>query len=137
VRARDRWQDGDTVDMHAEMMRVTLAIVGQTLFDADVDGDAEEVGRALEDTLSSFSLSMLPLGEWLERIPLPATGRLMRGRVTLDRTIYRLIAEHRASGEDRGDLLSMLMRDGYRRRRHRHVGRASARRGAHDLPRRP
>ena len=109
ARARDRWRDGQTLDMHAEMMRVTLAIVGKTLFDADVEGDAEEIGHALEDTLAAFSLSMLPFGEWLERVPLPATRRLMRARATLDRTIYRLIAERRASGEDRGDLLSMLM----------------------------
>jgi cytochrome P450 len=109
ARARDRWRDGESIDMHAEMMRVTLAIVGKTLFDADVEGDAEEVGHALEDTLAAFSLSMLPLGEWLERLPLPSTRRLMRARVTLDRTIYRLIEERRRSGEDRGDLLSMLM----------------------------
>ncbi|MDQ3012143.1 MAG: cytochrome P450, partial [Acidobacteriota bacterium] len=32
-----------------------------------------------------------------------------QGRERLDLTIYRMIAERRASGEDRGDLLSMLM----------------------------
>ena len=110
ARARDRWRDGQELDMHAEMMRVTLAIVGKTLFDADVEGEAEQVGRALEDTLAAFSLGMLPLGDWLERLPLPATRRLMRARATLDRTIYRFIAERRASGRDHGDLLSMLMR---------------------------
>ena len=32
-----------------------------------------------------------------------------RGKQRLDETIYRIIAEHRAAGEDRGDLLSMLL----------------------------
>ena len=38
-----------------------------------------------------------------------STLRFRRGRERLDATIYRLIAERRASGEDRGDLLSMLL----------------------------
>ncbi len=108
-RTRERWRDGAAVDMRSEMMRLTLAVVGKTLFDADVEGEAEDIGRALEDALGAFSVNMLPLGEWLERLPLPAMRRLRAARTTLDGTIYRLIAERRASGEDRGDLLSMLV----------------------------
>src|SRR5215470_6287204 len=37
ARLRDRWRDGETVDMAQEMMRLTLAIVAKTLFDADVE----------------------------------------------------------------------------------------------------
>ncbi|HYW31749.1 MAG TPA: cytochrome P450 [Gemmatimonas sp.] len=108
-RTRARWTDGTVLDMHAEMMRLTLAVVGKTLFGADVEGDAEEIGTALEDALGAFALNMLPFGEWLERLPLPAVRRLRKARVTLDRTIYRMIAERRAAGDDRGDLLSMLV----------------------------
>jgi cytochrome P450 len=108
-RTRERWHDGDTVDMHAEMMRLTLGVVGKTLFDADVEGDSEQIGRALEDTLAAFSFTMLPFGAVLEKLPLPASRRFARARKTLDATIYGLIAERRASGKDHGDLLSMLM----------------------------
>jgi cytochrome P450 len=110
LRTRDRWEDGGTVDMHAEMMRLTLGVVGKTLFDADVEGDAEQVGRALEDTLAAFSFTMLPFGALLEKLPLPASRRFARARRTLDAMIYRMIAERRASGQDHGDLLSMLMK---------------------------
>ncbi len=106
---RDRWTDGQQVDMHAEMMRLTLAVVGKTLFDADVEGDAEQVGQALEDVLKAFSFTMLPFGAWLEKLPLPASRRFVQARETLDAMIYRMIAERRASGRDHGDLLSMLM----------------------------
>jgi cytochrome P450 len=34
-RTRERWRDGDAVDISEEMMRLTLGIVGKTLFDAD------------------------------------------------------------------------------------------------------
>ena len=32
------WKDGDVLDVHAEMMALTQAIVAKTLFDADVSG---------------------------------------------------------------------------------------------------
>ena len=52
---------------------------------------------------------MLPGAETLEKLPLPFVRRFREARARLDAVIYRLIAEHRASGEDRGDLLSMLL----------------------------
>jgi len=47
-RLLESWQDGEARDIHEEMMRVTLQIVGKTLFDADVAKDAREVGQSLE-----------------------------------------------------------------------------------------
>jgi hypothetical protein len=43
------------------MMRLTLSIVGKTLFDTDVQSQAREVGEALTDVLESFWTLMLPL----------------------------------------------------------------------------
>jgi hypothetical protein len=42
------WRDGAVVELHGEMMTVTQAIVGKTLFDADVSGDAHEAAGARE-----------------------------------------------------------------------------------------
>src|SRR5205085_1161060 len=42
-----RWRDGETLDVAAEAGRLTLAIVGKTLFDADVEAEADEIGRAV------------------------------------------------------------------------------------------
>src|SRR2546430_1969983 len=39
-RIRSGWRAGETVDMHIEMMRLTLGIVAKTLFDTDVDSEA-------------------------------------------------------------------------------------------------
>jgi len=107
---RDQWQSGATIDAHQEMMALTLAIVGKTLFDADVEHEAAEIGAALATTFESFSFGFfLPFGELLERLPLPATLRFRKARARLDATIYRLIEERRRTGGDRGDLLSMLL----------------------------
>src|SRR5438552_19129500 len=40
ARYRERWHDGQTFDLHRELMGLTLAIVGKTLFGADVERDA-------------------------------------------------------------------------------------------------
>src|SRR5690606_6641298 len=48
-RTGQRWQPGAVVDMSEAMMALTLAIVGKTLFDADVENDAHAVGDAMRD----------------------------------------------------------------------------------------
>jgi cytochrome P450 len=109
ARAGARWAPGATLDVADEMTRLTLAIVGKTLFDADVEGEAREIGDALTEAFHSFTFAVLPFGELLDRLPLPPVVRFHRARARLDATIYRLIHERRRSGEDRGDLLSMLL----------------------------
>ena len=108
-RHSSRWHDGETVDVSREMATYTLAVVGKTLFDADIEGQAIEIGEALTASIAAFNLSVLPFGELLLRVPFPAVRRFRRGRERLDATIYRMIEERRASGDDRGDLLSMLL----------------------------
>ncbi len=109
VRARDRWHDGQPLDVAAEMMRLTLAVVARTLFSADVEQEAAAVGASLTAVLHLFDLVMMPFSRIVERLPLPSVRRFEQGKKHLDELIYRIIAERRASGEDRGDLLSMLL----------------------------
>lgn len=106
---RDRWRDGESRDIDGDMMRLTLAIVGQTLFSADVEGTAPEVGKAMTDLVGSFNFAMLPFGNILQRLPIPSAERLRHARTVIDTVIYGLIAERRRTGVDRGDLLSMLL----------------------------
>ncbi|MGD1096290.1 MAG: cytochrome P450 [Bryobacteraceae bacterium] len=89
--------------------RLTLAIVARTLFSADVASEADEIGAALTLMLDYFQKVFQPFSQWLEKLPLPSMRRFERARDRLDQTIYRMIAEHRASGRDSGDLLSMLL----------------------------
>lgn len=108
-RTSDRWRDGETLDIWQEMMQLTLGIVGKTLFDADVEAEAEEIGEALTEVMELFGLMILPFSELLEKLPLPYTRRFDKAKSRLDETIYRMIEERRRSGTDRGDLLSMLL----------------------------
>jgi cytochrome P450 len=102
------WHGGEERDIHEEMMQLALRIVGKTLFDADVTKDAKEVGETLDILLqiaANFGRTILvPI--W---VPTPRNLRAKLGIKRLEKVIYRIIAERRASGHDAGDLLSILL----------------------------
>jgi cytochrome P450 len=108
-RTRRTWRDGATLDVAQEMNRLTLSIVGKTLFDADVESQAAEVGAALTGVMETFWTTMLPFADLLEHLPVPKLRRARAARAQLDAIIYGMIAERRKSSLDRGDLLSMLL----------------------------
>jgi cytochrome P450 len=103
------WKDGDVVEVHGEMMEVTQAIVGKTLFDADVSGDAHEVAQAARIMAEDFGARLTSLRLIPYWVPTPRNVRAWRAIRRLDGLIRRIIAKRRAGGEDRGDLLSMLL----------------------------
>jgi cytochrome P450 len=107
-RLSDLWQNGERRNIHEDMMRLTLAIVGKTLFDADVEADAGEIGEALSVAIRMFDRLLLPHSRLLNYIPGSGMGAFRSAKDRLDKVIHRLIAEHR-QGPDRGDLLSMLL----------------------------
>jgi len=104
-RMRAQWQDGATLDIAREMNRLTLSVVGKTLFDADVESQAASVGEALTGVMETFWMMLLPFADVIERLPVPRLRRARMARARLDDMIYRMIADRRASGRDRGDLL--------------------------------
>jgi cytochrome P450 len=110
-RASARWGDGEVLDVHAEMSRLTLAIVVATVFGADLpERDARDVSAALTEVLAQYPRSFSPFLRLTERLPLPANGRFERATAVFDRTVYGLIERRRADGADGDDLLSRLVR---------------------------
>jgi cytochrome P450 len=109
VEARERWTAGDVLDLDVEMMRLTLAIVSRSLFGTDVAVAAGEIREDLSTIISLFPRFSLPLFGLIQKLPLPSNARFDRAVGRLDGIVHRLIAERRADGRDRGDLLSMLL----------------------------
>src|SRR5262245_54257242 len=72
ARKRDGWREGETLEVSREMMRLTLAIAGKTLFDAEVESEADEIGDALSKAMSLFNHLTVPFSQLLEKLPLPA-----------------------------------------------------------------
>jgi cytochrome P450 len=104
------WVTGGEVDMRHEMMKLTLGIVAKTLFDADLDGDlSERVGQAVTVTQEHGNdqfRRLMTLPRW---VPTAGNRRSQAAVKDLDSILSEIIRARRISGEDRGDLLSMLL----------------------------
>ena len=103
------WSDGQSIEMVREMVRLTLWIVGKTLFDAEILDEADDVGKAVTTVMHIFNNRLIlpyniPL-EW----PTPSNRRIRQTIEQLDSVIYGMIRKRRETNEDRGDLLSMLL----------------------------
>jgi cytochrome P450 len=105
----DARRDGEEIDLAVEMNRLTLAVVGETLFGDAIQGEAHEIAASLTVIIENFQRMFLPFWSVLRHVPLPENLRLFRAQRRLDETIYALIAKRRKEGGDHGDLLSMLL----------------------------
>ena len=111
-RRAEGWAEGEVLDVAQEMGQLTLAIAARTLFGADVEEDAGEIGRALATVLGMASRLVVPFSGLLQRLPLPSSRRFARARDLLDRVIAGLIAKRRRGGdggEAPADLLGLLL----------------------------
>ncbi|MCA1579428.1 MAG: cytochrome P450 [Acidobacteria bacterium] len=108
-RAMTNWKDGEERDISRDMTRLALEVVVKTLFNSDVSNDADHVGAILSQIVKPFA-SQATL-KWIadNRLPTPDHRRYFKAVSEIDRIVYRIIAERRASGSDEGDLLSMLL----------------------------
>lgn len=111
-RAR-QWREGrghgEVVALRSEMARLTLGVIGETMFGAEDECAAAEIREFLDAAMARFTPLTFSFAHLLERLPLPASRRFIRARSRLDDRIYELIAGRRATGADRGDLLSLLL----------------------------
>jgi cytochrome P450 len=104
------WQDGQSLDLHEEMMRLTMVIVAQCLFDVDVSGRASNLGEAITKLVEGFDFNRVgPVGQFIERFDLARQRRRNEVLAVLEGLIYDMIRARRAEGVDHGDLLSMLV----------------------------
>lgn len=110
----DRLIPGEPVEMDGAMSRLTLGITAETLFGADVEDDADTIGRAMHEAMISFPISLTPIGELLDHLPMvPVVRKFLAARAELDAVIYRLIDARRARGAAPGlDVLGMLLAAG-------------------------
>ena len=108
-RMLDTWRHGEQRDLSRDMTRLTLEVVVKTLFNADVSRDADHIGQVLTGLVKPFA-SQATL-KWIldNRLPTPEHRRYFNAVSEIDRIVFRIIAERRASGYDEGDLLSMLL----------------------------
>jgi cytochrome P450 len=109
AKVRDSWQEGQEIDLRAEMMKLTLDIAGRTMFGATLENEAAAISEALTEVMDRFKLAILPGTMWMRHLPTPGNFRLKRALKRLDAVVYGMIRARRERPEDRDDLLSMLL----------------------------
>lgn len=113
--------DGETVDLNAAMMELTLDVVGRALFGADLTGEtARRIGPAMNDVLGlgtkmvrripTFILASLPGFNLSRAIALnPESIRFNRSVAGLREVIDELLVEREASGDPGDDLFGLML----------------------------
>ncbi|MBZ5859377.1 cytochrome P450 [Flavihumibacter profundi] len=110
TRLMNGWEDGMEVEIKEEMTKMSIAIAGKALFNADIEKEAPEIDQALEAASSLAGRIALPFSEWLLKLPIPDTRRFLKAKARLDNTINRMVDERRGNKMDNGDLVSLLLR---------------------------
>ncbi|MFJ8884545.1 cytochrome P450 [Streptomyces sp. NPDC102402] len=103
------WIPGRQLDVREAMVKLSLDMLVKTVFAGSLD---EATFRRLRDDLSVVmngvgARVMLP--DWMERIPLPFNRRFNAARDAVRATIHHAVAELQESGQDTGDMLSLLL----------------------------
>jgi cytochrome P450 len=106
------WRDGETRDVHAEMMRLTLRIVVRALFNVEAE-QIEAISAAMNILMNSTTGVRMLLPPVFRYLPTPKMIAFRRAVRKADETVYGIIARRREketeNETDSGDLLSMLM----------------------------
>jgi cytochrome P450 len=101
-----RWQGQERIDVQAEMLRLTLAVVTRTLFAIEIDSELDTICRAVTDVMVLVPYIIQPPGE---QLPPEVARRFEQAMSELDTLVYRIIDERQREGGGRGDLLSQLI----------------------------
>jgi cytochrome P450 len=104
------WPRGDPVPLHARLQALTLEIILRAVFGLETGRRLDSLRARLTEILE-FGASPLSLLPPL-RLPLGGRGpwaRFVRRRDEVNRLLFEQIAERRADGTDRDDVLAMLL----------------------------
>ncbi len=93
----NNWNDGDILDIHDEMMKVTLRIICKSVMSYDIESEeADQISKALDISKNYMKRLQHPIGQVLDHIPiLPKVAESRTAIKTLDSIVYRIISDRR------------------------------------------
>ncbi len=108
----ERWAsaaaEGRSVDMTAEMLRLTLQVISATMFSTSADSAAPTVERELQVVMDHTADTFWAPFD-LSALPTPHNLRFRRSVAALDSVVMGIIEERRRTGRSGDDLLGMLL----------------------------
>ncbi|MDQ6722994.1 MAG: cytochrome P450 [Thermoproteota archaeon] len=101
-----RWEDGSTLDIHKEMIKVTSAIISKAVLGYDIKSEeGDEVGIALLTCAEYFNRLLTPFGGLIGKIPVLRVNKdFQRAKKKLDSIVYKMIKEHRNNEENKAEI---------------------------------
>jgi len=89
------WKDDSIVDIHEEMMKVTLKIICKSILDYDLQSEeAQQFTKAFEISKKYFKRLQHPIGNILDQVPiLPKVIESREAIKTINSIVYRLISD--------------------------------------------
>jgi len=90
-------------------MGLTLGIAAKTLFNAEVEEDVSIMDEAVNTLTDQIAVRFARPFVIPDAVPLPGHIRYRRALRRVDEVVQRIIRERKSDGQDKGDLLSMLM----------------------------
>ncbi|CRK58263.1 cytochrome P450 [Alloactinosynnema sp. L-07] len=105
----DSWEPGAVREVDQDMQAVAVTIVGETLFSAGLGRAAIEEARRSIPLVIKYGMLRVLSPSLLERLPIPVNRRFDEATARMRAIVLDLIAQRRATGVDRGDLLSRLL----------------------------
>jgi len=107
-----RWKQfpgNHAIDIDAEMMQLTLEIVGKALFSIDLSQNAPHLTKAVLTTLDYIVYRVKTLTLIPTALPLPRNLAFKRALRTLEEAVEQIIQERRKRGDPGEDLLGMFL----------------------------
>jgi cytochrome P450 len=105
------WRDGQVVDLSEALAETTLRIMVEVLVGDGADGTpGGEVRDALTGAVEALERLPPPIGDWVDRVSLPAVRRFARARARLDGLILPMVRARR--GHEANDLLGAIANAG-------------------------
>jgi cytochrome P450 len=98
-----QWQPGSVIDVQAEMARLTLDILGATVFTTDFGTFLQRITRAMEATIRISTMTDTGIADPL------AQQELDQAINELDAVVQHLVATRRLEPIERNDILQVLL----------------------------
>ncbi|HET8645662.1 MAG TPA: cytochrome P450 [Vicinamibacteria bacterium] len=100
---------GAPIDVSADMMRLTLWVIGAALFRDDFRAETEVIGHALGVCLEHATRQMLTRGLYTPWLPTPGNWRNRRAERALNAAVRRIIARAHGGDSAAPDVLSRMI----------------------------
>jgi cytochrome P450 len=113
-RMLERWEDaafsGQALDISHEFTDLTMRIIAEAMFSAQIEEDVRAVSEAISLLLADMNFRFqVPFYPRIMGLPTPRNLQARRALNVIDEVIYRIIRQRRHEQAHENDLLDMLM----------------------------